>query len=440
MGKRTAAMMRMERRVQGNESGRPAGDCRRKERDRLGDKKLVIGERRLRAVRFVWGRTGSLDGSRGEKEDKLKSDLELARRQGSDLDGTFKIVDFVNSNAMDRGKQIKTGLVDFVPHTPSRLDAYAYLEEPMEMTFGKFHFRVEKEGPYRLEIPISSGLSAIDSDFSSSTSSTESATRRLHRHASSALGKRKLAKIFSDMSFESSADSDISDDSNSFDSFNFIDRSTTVGKVFTNLYDGVTKPNKDLSSKYHQIYAIGETSRDQEETSEAFDDLENPYVDPSDLRREWMELQNTGPPDLSRTWTMNFDGSKRVEGAGAGVILVSPEGDKLKYVIRMTFPNASNNEAEYEALIHGMKMAKACGATRLKIFGDSQLVVQQVMNQCDAVNDSMVAYKEVYNELEKLFDGCEVNHISRLSNDEADVLANIGSQCLAIPPGVFGKR
>jgi ribonuclease HI len=137
---------------------------------------------------------------------------------------------------------------------------------------------------------------------------------------------------------------------------------------------------------------------------------------------------------------MNFDGSKRLEGAGAGVILVSPQGDKLEYVLRMTFPNASNNEAEYEALIHGMKMAKACGATRLKIFGDSQLVAQQVMNQCDAVNDSRIAYKEVYNELEKLFDGCEVNHISRLSNDEADVLANIGSKCLAIPPGVFWEE
>ncbi|KAK1669661.1 hypothetical protein QYE76_057820 [Lolium multiflorum] len=168
-------------------------------------------------------------------------------------------------------------------------------------------------------------------------------------------------------------------------------------------------------------------------------EFDKPWVLP-DFIAEWMELQNTGPPDLSRTWTMNFDGSKRLEGAGAGVILVSPEGDKLKYVLRMTFPNASNNEAEYEALIHGMKMAKACGATRLKIFGDSQLVAQQVMNQCDAVNESMIAYKEVYNELEKLFDGCEVNHISRMSNDEADVLANIGSQCLAIPPGVFWEE
>ncbi|KAK1665086.1 hypothetical protein QYE76_053245 [Lolium multiflorum] len=112
----------------------------------------------------------------------------------------------------------------------------------------------------------------------------------------------------------------------------------------------------------------------------------------------------------------------------------------MKYALRMTFPNASNNEVEYEALIHGMKMAKACGATRLKIFGDSQLVAQHVMNKCDTVNDSIIAYKEVYNELEKLFDGCEVNHISRLSNDEADVLANIGSQCLPIPPGVFWEE
>jgi ribonuclease HI len=70
---------------------------------------------------------------------------------------------------------------------------------------------------------------------------------------------------------------------------------------------------------------------------------------------------------------------------GAGVVLISPQGDKLKYVLRMSFLQASNNEAEYEALLHRMKMAKACRATRLKIFGDSNLVVQQVMNRCDAM-------------------------------------------------------
>jgi ribonuclease HI len=137
---------------------------------------------------------------------------------------------------------------------------------------------------------------------------------------------------------------------------------------------------------------------------------------------------------------MYFDGSKRIQGAGAGVVLISPQGDKLKYILRMSFPQASNNEAEYEALLHGMKMAKACGATRLKIFGDSNLVVQQVMNRCDTINDNMMAYKNLYHYLEGTFDGCKVLHISKNINEEADNLANIGSQCLPIPSGVFWEE
>jgi ribonuclease HI len=137
---------------------------------------------------------------------------------------------------------------------------------------------------------------------------------------------------------------------------------------------------------------------------------------------------------------MYFDGSKRVQGAGAGVVLISPQGDKLKYVLRMSFPQASNNEAEYEALLHGMKMAKACGATRMKIFGDSNLVVQQVINRCDAITDNMTAYRNLYYYLEGTFDGCEVSHVSRASNEEANNLANIRSQCLPIPPGDFWEE
>jgi ribonuclease HI len=159
-----------------------------------------------------------------------------------------------------------------------------------------------------------------------------------------------------------------------------------------------------------------------------------------DFTAEWLELQNTGPPDLSSVWTMYFDGSKRIQGAGAGVVLLSPQGDKLKYVLRMSFPQASNNEGEYEALLHGMKMAKACGATRLKIFGDSNLVVQQVMNKCDAISDNMTAYRNLYYYLKGTFDGCEVSHISTASNEEANNLANIGSQCLLVPQGVFWEE
>jgi hypothetical protein len=106
----------------------------------------------------------------------------------------------------------------------------------------------------------------------------------------------------------------------------------------------------------------------------------------------------------------------------------------------MSFPQASNNEAEYEALLHGMKMVKACGATRLKIFGDLTLVVQQVMNKCDAISDNMTAYRNLYYYVEGTFDGCKVSHISRASNEEADNLANIRSRCLPVPQGVFWEE
>jgi ribonuclease HI len=134
---------------------------------------------------------------------------------------------------------------------------------------------------------------------------------------------------------------------------------------------------------------------------------------------------------------MYFDGSKRNMGAGAGVVLISPQGNKMKYVLRMDFPMPTNNEAEYEALLHGMHMAKACGATRLDTYGDSNLVVQQSMNLCDAISENMIAYRQMYQTMDAKFEGYELKHIGRANNEEAGTLVNIGSTCSAIPDGVF---
>jgi hypothetical protein len=62
------------------------------------------------------------------------------------------------------------------------------------------------------------------------------------------------------------------------------------------------------------------------------------------------------------------------------------------------------------------------------------------MNLCYALSDNMSAYRNLYYYLEVTFDGCEVSHISRASNEEADTLANIGSQCLPIPAAVFWEE
>jgi hypothetical protein len=106
----------------------------------------------------------------------------------------------------------------------------------------------------------------------------------------------------------------------------------------------------------------------------------------------------------------------------------------------MRFPNPLNNEAEYEAVLHGMRMAKACGAIRIKIHGDSDLIAQQVMKECNATYATTIAYRAMYDKLEGEFKGCKVTHIGRDSNEEADNLTNIRSRCLPIPSGVFFKE
>ena len=88
---------------------------------------------------------------------------------------------------------------------------------------------------------------------------------------------------------------------------------------------------------------------------------------------------------------MFFDGSNMLNGSGAGVVLVSPRGDKLSYVLQIHF-DSSNNEAKYEALLNGLRMAISLGVRRLMVYGDSDLVVNQVMKEWDVRSPAMTDY------------------------------------------------
>jgi ribonuclease HI len=132
---------------------------------------------------------------------------------------------------------------------------------------------------------------------------------------------------------------------------------------------------------------------------------------------------------------MNFDGSKMLGGLGAGVILTSPKGDKLQYVLQMHF-RMSNNVTEYEALVHGLKLAKEIGIRRILCFGDSNLVVHQVSGEWDAKDANMASYHFYVQQLCGFFEGCEFHHVPRANNDEADRLSKIGSTKHDIPAGV----
>jgi hypothetical protein len=111
----------------------------------------------------------------------------------------------------------------------------------------------------------------------------------------------------------------------------------------------------------------------------------------ADFVAEWMEMQT--PPVLveHETWTMYFDGSVMKEGAGVGLVLISPLGVRMEYMVRLHFP-ASNNVVEYEALIYGLRIAVELGMESLEIRGDSKLVVGQVMKDKNCVDPKMAAY------------------------------------------------
>ena len=73
-------------------------------------------------------------------------------------------------------------------------------------------------------------------------------------------------------------------------------------------------------------------------------------------------------------WWMYFDGSLKLQGAGAGILFIAPRGEQPKYALQLLFP-ALNNAAEYEALIHGLNIAISLGIKRMMVYGDSLVVI-----------------------------------------------------------------
>ena len=87
--------------------------------------------------------------------------------------------------------------------------------------------------------------------------------------------------------------------------------------------------------------------------------------------------------DLEELWTLHVDGSSNASGVGARLILTGPEGDVAGYALRFKFL-ATNNEAEYEALIAGLRVAREVGDQHLKAFSNFQLVVGHIKDGYEA--------------------------------------------------------
>jgi ribonuclease HI len=143
----------------------------------------------------------------------------------------------------------------------------------------------------------------------------------------------------------------------------------------------------------------------------------------AEFTAEWTDPFADEPPEVEYTlpgeeapglWVMHFDGAFNLPGAGARAVLTSPSGNKLIYAIQLCFKpehKVSNNIAEYEGLLTGLRVANALGIKRLIVKGDSQLVVNFSNKSYTSKDEHMAAYLEEHRKMEKRFQGLELKHI-----------------------------
>nr|XP_016496214.1 PREDICTED: uncharacterized protein LOC107815202 [Nicotiana tabacum] len=125
------------------------------------------------------------------------------------------------------------------------------------------------------------------------------------------------------------------------------------------------------------------------------------------------------------TCVLFTDGSSNVKGAGLGIVLIPPIGETIRQAIKCH--PVTNNEAEYEAVIAGLELARELGITQIVIKSDSQLVVNQMLGTYTAREARMQEYLEKVRELIRKFQTWKVMQIPREENTEADALANLAS-------------
>ena len=121
-----------------------------------------------------------------------------------------------------------------------------------------------------------------------------------------------------------------------------------------------------------------------------------------------MELTPTASTEATQLtldlpiWRLSVDGAANAQGSGASLILTSPDGIDVEYALRFGF-QASNNEAEYEAVIAGLNLAHSMEANQLEVSSDSQLVAKQIEDLYEAREEKMILYLKKVRELLRKF-------------------------------------
>ncbi|GJW21957.1 reverse transcriptase domain-containing protein [Tanacetum coccineum] len=134
--------------------------------------------------------------------------------------------------------------------------------------------------------------------------------------------------------------------------------------------------------------------------------------------------------ELPEPWILFTDGSSCTDGSRAGLILTNPEGMEFTYALIFRF-DATNNEAEYEALIAGLMIAEQIGVKNLQANVDSCLVANQVNGTYVAKEVDMIRYLEKVRTLTNNFKAFSIRQVPKSENKKANALSKIASTSFA---------
>ena len=123
---------------------------------------------------------------------------------------------------------------------------------------------------------------------------------------------------------------------------------------------------------------------------------------------------------------MFYDGAKCKNGAGAGVVLIYPKGDAMRYAIQIDFtnPTPTNNITKHEGLLTGLRIAISLGVKWLLVKGNLEVAAKQTSKDYRATNKNMATYLLAYRRLESKFDRLEVQYILRKLNSDVDMISS----------------
>jgi ribonuclease HI len=138
----------------------------------------------------------------------------------------------------------------------------------------------------------------------------------------------------------------------------------------------------------------------------------------------------------AEAWTVSCDGSWGTFGVGAAAVLIAPSKVRTCYAAKLNF-SCTNNIAEYEALLLGLRKLRAMGIRRAILKTDSQVISGHIDKSSKARDPKLEKYLDTVRRLEASFEGFSVKNIPRGENEHADLLAKSAAQGLPLPSKVF---